>query len=43
MVADHERAWGWHQTIADPDHLATAKALRNQRVGALRPVTEPAV
>src|SRR5262249_47175461 len=28
LVADHERAWAWHQTISDPDHLAAAKLLR---------------
>jgi transposase len=43
LVADHERAWAWHQTITDPDHLAAAKALRKERVGVLRPVTEPEV
>lgn len=40
-VADHERAWAWHQTITDPDHLEAAKVLRRARVGALRPVREP--
>lgn len=43
LVADHERAWAWHQTIADPDHLAAAKALRKERVGMLRPISEPDV
>jgi transposase len=43
LVADHERAWAWHQTISDPDHLAAAKLLRRERVGALRPVAEPEV
>ena len=43
LVADHERIWGWHQTISDPDHLAAAKALRRERVGVLRPVPEPDV
>ena len=43
LVADHERVWAWHQTITDPDHLAAAKALRRERVGALRPVGEPEV
>lgn len=43
LVADHERAWSWHQTIADPDHLAAAKLLRRERVGMLRPVSEPDV
>ena len=40
LVADHERAWAWHQTINDPDHLAAAKLLRRDRIGALRPVIE---
>ena len=43
LVADHERAWSWHQTITDPGHLAAAAALRRHRVGALRPVGEPEV
>ena len=42
-VADHERIWGWHQTISDPEHVAAAKALRRDRVGVLRPVPEPDV
>ena len=42
VAADHERAWAWHQTITDPDHLAAAKALRRDRVGMLRPVANPA-
>lgn len=40
LVADHERAWCWHQTISDPEHIAAAKALQRQRVGLLRPVIE---
>jgi transposase len=43
LVADHERIWAWHQTISDPEHVAAAKALRRERVGVLRPVTEPDV
>jgi transposase len=43
VVADHERAWAWHQTIADPDHLAAAKTLRRERAGVLRPVPETEV
>ena len=43
VVADHERAWAWHQTITDPAHHAAAKALRRQRAGVLRPVPEPQV
>jgi transposase len=36
LVADHERVWGWHQTISDPDHIGAAKALRLSRIGVLR-------
>jgi transposase len=43
LVADHERAWAWHQTITDPGHRAAAGALRRRRVGVLRPVREPEV
>jgi transposase len=43
VVADHERIWGWHQTISDPDHVQAAKVLRRKRIGALRPVPEPDV
>jgi transposase len=43
LVADHERAWSWHQTITDPRHRAAADALRRRRVGVLRPVREPEV
>ena len=42
-VAEHERAWAWHQTISDPQHLDAAKALRRNRIGALRPAPEPEV
>jgi transposase len=42
-VADHQRAWAWHQTITDPEHLAAARALRRQRATRLRPVAEPEV
>ena len=43
-VADHERAWAWHQSISDPAHLAAARAMRHQRVTALRPAPkEPEV
>jgi hypothetical protein len=40
LVADHERAWAWHQTITDPDHLTAAKRLHKERVGTLRPVVD---
>jgi transposase len=43
LVADHDRVWGWHQTISDPEHVAAANALRAERVGVLRPVAEPDV
>ena len=43
VAADHERIWARHQTITDPEHHAAAAALRRQRVGVLRPVTEPEV
>jgi transposase len=43
VVADHQRAWAWHQTIADPGHLAAARALSRERVGLLRPAGEPEV
>jgi transposase len=43
VVADHERAWSWHQTFTDPGHLAAAKALRRHRTAVLRPVAEPDV
>ncbi len=42
-VADHQRIWGWHQTISDPEHVAAAKGLRHERVAALHPVAEPDV
>jgi transposase len=42
-VADHERTWAWHQSLTDPAHLAAAKAMRRQRVTALRPAAEPEV
>jgi transposase len=41
IVADHARAWARHQTISDPEHLAAAKLLRRERIGRLRPVSEP--
>jgi transposase len=40
VVADHERVWAWHQTISDLEHVTAAKALRQQRVGVLRPVQQ---
>ena len=43
VVADHERAWAWHQSISDPSHVAAARALRRDRVTALRRPAEPEV
>jgi transposase len=43
LVADHERAWAWHQTISDPEHVAAAQALQRQRDGLLRPVVKAEV
>ena len=40
LVADHERVWARHQSIADPEHVAAAKHLRHERIGLLRPVPE---
>lgn len=39
-VADHERIWAKHQTITDPQHLAAAQALRQQRLQLVRPPVE---
>ena len=35
LVADHQRAWAWHQTISDADHVAAATAMRGERGAAL--------
>jgi Mu transposase, C-terminal domain len=43
VVADHERIWARHQAISDPAHVAAARALRHERAGRLRPVTDPDV
>jgi transposase len=43
LVADHERSWAWHQSITDPAHLAAARAMRRERVTALRAAPEPDV
>jgi transposase len=40
VVAEHERVWGWHQTISDPEHVAAARLMRRERVGRLRPVQQ---
>src|SRR5215468_3388177 len=43
VVADHERSWAWHQSISDPAHVAAARAMRRDRVTALRRPPEPEV
>lgn len=43
VVADHERAWAKHQTISDPEHVTTARALRRERLEIERPAAEPEV
>ena len=43
VAADHERTWAWHQSISDPAHVAAARALRRDRVTALRRPPEPQV
>ncbi len=42
-VADHQRVWAAHQTLSDPEHLAAAKLLRRERIGALHQAAEPEV
>jgi transposase len=41
LVAHHERAWCWHQTISDPDHVAAARRLRRDRDLVHRPAGKP--
>jgi transposase len=43
VAADHQRSWAWHQSISDPAHLAAARAMRRDRVTALRRPAEPEV
>lgn len=43
LAADHRRSWAWHQSISDPAHVAAARALRRDRVTALRRPAEPEV
>jgi transposase len=43
VVADHERTWAKHQTLADPQHLAAARLLRRGRVEMLQPLTQTEV
>jgi transposase len=42
-VASHARVWAWHQSISDPSHVAAARAMRRDRVTALRRPPEPEV
>jgi transposase len=42
-VADHERVWAKHQTISDPEHVATAKLLRRERFSVVRPPADTEV
>ena len=43
VVADHERIWAKHQTLADPQHLAAARLLRRGRVEMLQPLAQTEV
>jgi transposase len=43
VVADHERIWAKHQTLADPQHLTAARLLRRSRVEMLQPLAETEV
>jgi transposase len=43
LVADHRRAWCWHQTFTDPAHLAAAGDLRRQHLAVVRPAREAEV
>ena len=43
VVADHQRAWAWHQSLTDPAHAAAARALRHQRAAVLHRPAEPQV
>jgi transposase len=37
LIADHERIWAKHQTIADPAHIQAAKLLRRKRFDVVGP------
>ena len=43
VVADHERIWAKHQTLADPQHLGAARLLRRGRVEMLQPLAQTEV
>ena len=37
LIADHERVWAKHQTVADPEHLLAARLLRRNQVDLIHP------
>jgi hypothetical protein len=41
IVPDHGRCWAKHQTLTDPVHLETAKALASARRLAVVPIPRP--
>jgi transposase len=43
VVAGHERAWAWHQTLSDPEHVQAARLLRRDRIAIVRPPQEAEV
>jgi transposase len=43
VVADHERIWAKHQTLADTQHLTAARLLRRGRVEMLQPLAQTEV
>ena len=43
VVAGHERAWAWHQTLSDPEHVEAARLLRRERIAVVRPPAEAEV
>jgi len=43
LVADHQRVWAKHQTLADPQHLTAARLLRRGRVEMLQPPAQTEV
>ena len=43
VVAGHRRSWAWQQSISDPARVAAARAVRRDRITALRRPAEPGV
>jgi len=41
-VAEHDRVWATHQSLADPEHIRAANRLRRSRAQLLRPVVDDA-